>query len=163
MSITKRVIDLADRTEDAYSFPTYGQREWRRAIRLLLDRGYNDRGIEAILRSKMTRWAADARPANAKPRGDDVILYIDNPRNKVTAATITRLAQETFNDDGTDIGTPTFPKAKRTEGADLAGDCEGEDVADLIDLALMAAGGAHSIDLAARAKAILARIEARKA
>lgn len=150
---------LAKSTEDAYAFPTYGEREWIRAIRLLSDRGYNGRGIEAILRSKIARWAADSRPAAAKPRGDDIINYLDDPKNKVTHATITRLAQETFNDDGQDLGNPTSPRPKN--GADLAGFAEGEDIADLIDLArtLRSIGGPAAVNL--RASEILARIEAR--
>lgn len=150
---------LASRTDDAYSFSTYGEREWIRAIRLLADRGYNERAIEAILRSKYTRWAADARTTNAKPRGEDVLIFIMDPRNKVTRADVITLAQMTFNDNSIDIGNPEGPRVPT--GDDLAGACEGEDIAALIDLARMVNNGVTGPRIQQIAGSLLARIEER--
>jgi hypothetical protein len=57
--MTVKAIQLAERTNDAYSYDNYGEVGWRSAARELLRRGYDDRQVEAILRSKFTRWAAD--------------------------------------------------------------------------------------------------------
>ena len=54
---TKRARDLAARTTDAYSSGRY--RSWARVAHLLLREGYTDRQVEAIMRSKWTRWASD--------------------------------------------------------------------------------------------------------
>ena len=106
---TKDVIALADRTADAWSFDTYGQAEWRKAIRALAARGFEARAIEAILLAKLV--------------------------------------------------AATFPAA----GSDLAGACEGEQIADLIDLARAVANMTPSTykTLIARAKALTAEIEGR--
>lgn len=52
------VAELAERCADAYSTDRY-RNGWSGCIRMLRGRGYDDRQIEAILRSKWTRWAAD--------------------------------------------------------------------------------------------------------
>lgn len=57
--MTRQVIRLAARTKGAFSFSNYGLQRWRAAIRMLLRRGYDEREIEAIMRSKWTRWAGD--------------------------------------------------------------------------------------------------------
>lgn len=45
--MTKTQIQaLAKKTSDAYGYSTYGSGEWVRAIRVLADRGFNERGIE---------------------------------------------------------------------------------------------------------------------
>jgi hypothetical protein len=55
-----RAERLVEATADAYSFEAYGQHEWLKAIGYLMGMGYDDRQIEAVLRSKWTRWASDA-------------------------------------------------------------------------------------------------------
>lgn len=50
---------LAERTQDAYSFENYGSISWKACCSMLL-RTYSEQEAEAILRSKWTRWAADA-------------------------------------------------------------------------------------------------------
>jgi hypothetical protein len=49
---------LAAKTEDAYSFDRYAS--WKACCAMLLRRGYTAEQAEAVLRSKWTRWAADA-------------------------------------------------------------------------------------------------------
>lgn len=47
-------------TIDAYSFERYAPGEWVKAAKALAKRGHDARAIEAVLRSKWMRWAADA-------------------------------------------------------------------------------------------------------
>lgn len=56
--ITLDVRALALRLENAYSTDRY-RNGWSGCVRMLLKRGYNEAQIEAIIRSKWTRWAAD--------------------------------------------------------------------------------------------------------
>ncbi len=51
--------DLADKLADAYSTDSY-RGGWNGCVKMLRKRGYNDQEIEAILRSKWTRWAGDS-------------------------------------------------------------------------------------------------------
>lgn len=53
------VKDLAEKLADAYSTENYGG-SWSACVKMLRRRGYDDRQVEAIIRSKWTRWAADA-------------------------------------------------------------------------------------------------------
>ena len=50
--------ELADKCADAYSTDSY-RGGWNGCVRMLRQRGYDDRQVEAILRSKWTRWAGD--------------------------------------------------------------------------------------------------------
>ena len=90
---------LAQRTEDAYSFSNYGAQSWRQCIRILAKRGLGEREIEAILRSKWMRWAADG---SNKPYGHvtsaDLARFMDDPRNRITDAEIAKLTRETFEE-----------------------------------------------------------------
>lgn len=52
-----RIDRLTEATSDAYSFDRYAS--WRGCVALLVRRGYSDHEVEAILRSKWMRWAAD--------------------------------------------------------------------------------------------------------
>lgn len=54
---------VARMTEDAFSFSRYGQIEWDKAARMMARRGYNAHEIEAILRSKITRWSEEGTAA----------------------------------------------------------------------------------------------------
>lgn len=52
---------------DAYSFSYYGARNWQACIDMLFRRGYNAIEVECIMRSKLTRLAADGRiPMSAR-------------------------------------------------------------------------------------------------
>lgn len=59
MARDERVETLVDKTASAYSFDAYGEKGWRSCIKMLIKRGLTDRQIEAVLRSKWTRWAGD--------------------------------------------------------------------------------------------------------
>lgn len=54
-----RAKRIAEATADAYSHDAFGDREWLRSTHMLIDMGYTDEEVEAILRSKWTRWARD--------------------------------------------------------------------------------------------------------
>lgn len=86
------VQELSEKTSDAYSFDRYNS--WKACIKKLRKADYDDREIEAILRSKWTRWAADA--AN-KPYGKassvDLLNYINQHETKES---VIQLTLETF-------------------------------------------------------------------
>jgi len=50
--------ELAEKCGDAYSTDSY-RRGWNGCVKMLRQRGYDDQQVEAILRSKWTRWAGD--------------------------------------------------------------------------------------------------------
>lgn len=58
MRITDRARAIAAKCEDAYSFDRY--RSWNAVAQVLLDMGFDDEQVEEFMRSKWTRWAADA-------------------------------------------------------------------------------------------------------
>jgi hypothetical protein len=151
-------------TSGAYSFDRYGVTEWRRAIRMMDARGFTEMQITAVLYSKWMRWAADAAN-HERGRATDLERYLDVHVGGRIYKQIAELAP----------GEPTeqiISRAKPTpSGADLAGFCEGEDIADLINLAIatrdeasLVANNPKDAKLALqvlrdRAAAILARIE----
>lgn len=62
MSDTNKMLaaKLAWQTADAYSADIWGAVHWTKAAQMLLDMGFNDWQVRAVLRSKLTRWARDA-------------------------------------------------------------------------------------------------------
>jgi len=52
------VKEFNEQLQDAYSTSNYNG-NWSPCIKMLRKRGYDDRQVEAIIRSKWTRWAAD--------------------------------------------------------------------------------------------------------
>jgi hypothetical protein len=97
---------LAQKTADAYSFDRY--RSWNEVARALLARGYREREVEAIMRSKWTRWAGDCWKGgtNENVPAKAVIAYIDNLIAQKGAERVQRevdqLVAETFSDELTD-------------------------------------------------------------
>ena len=64
--------ELAEKTSDAYSYDRYNS--WEACVKKLRKAGYDDMQIEAILRSKITRWAADSSHNNyGKASGIDLM------------------------------------------------------------------------------------------
>lgn len=57
-SIRKAAKELANKCADAYSADRYAS--WPAVAEWLLRKGYTEAEAEAIMRSKWTRWAADA-------------------------------------------------------------------------------------------------------
>lgn len=87
---------LAERLRDAFSTANY-QGGWKNCIKMLRKRGYNDTEIEAIIRSKWTRWAA---ASSGKRYGyntsTDLAGYLDDPSNGCTQEEVSILVRETF-------------------------------------------------------------------
>lgn len=70
---------LAVTTADAYSFSYFGPAAWRACCLLLLRRGYNFVEVDALLRSKLTRLAADGRrSANGHATSHDLARFLDS-------------------------------------------------------------------------------------
>ena len=80
--MAKDVRQFAAGLSDAYS--TYGYKNgWSGCIRMLRARGYNDREIEAVIRSKWTRWARDCSGGNVCT-STDLKHFLDNMKNEIT-------------------------------------------------------------------------------
>ena len=54
---------IASSTEDAYSYYRYA--DWLGCVKALANMGFGPRAIAVILRSKVTRWAADAADSDS--------------------------------------------------------------------------------------------------
>ena len=68
---------IADRCRDAYSANRY--RSWPEVARVLLAMGFTDAEAETVMRSKITRWAADFGGATyGKATAKMVREYITN-------------------------------------------------------------------------------------
>lgn len=87
---------IAERCADAYSFDRYNS--WPEVARTLLAMGFTDAETEAVMRSKITRWAADSE---GKPYGHAtaraVAEYIRNDearRGELVRDEIRRWTQE---------------------------------------------------------------------
>lgn len=71
------VQKLAEKLSDAYSTYNYGG-DWSSCIKMLERRGYNVWEIEAIIRSKWTRWAADGSNARyGRKTSADLARFLD--------------------------------------------------------------------------------------
>ena len=71
----KDVDAFAEELADAYSTDSYG--DWKSCIRALRKFGCNDNQIEAVIRSKFTRWAKDrSKDPNKKTTSSDLMRYI---------------------------------------------------------------------------------------
>jgi hypothetical protein len=93
----KDVKEFADELANAYSTDNYGG-NWSGCIRMLRKRGYDDQSIEAIIRSKHTRWAGDgSNKGYGKVTSVDLAKYLDDPRNRITPKEVAQLVRETFN------------------------------------------------------------------
>lgn len=97
--------DVASRTETAFSFDAYTPTGWRQCCVMLAERGYGPREIEAIMRSKWTRWAGDLdsdRRRYGQFNSATLARFIDqmiDTRGKARVDTeIAELVAGTFND-----------------------------------------------------------------
>lgn len=90
--------ELAEKTADAYSAALYGPVEWTRCARLLQARAYTDREVEAILRSKWTRWAADGSYTPQQPTAADLAKFLDSIHGR-KGYSVAELVAQTFCDE----------------------------------------------------------------
>jgi hypothetical protein len=98
ITTSQRVTYLAERTRDAYSFSAYGLSGWRGAIRVLLTHGLTDQEIEAVMRSKWTRWAGDGSTKRyGHFTGRDLARFMNSGDGRAWRE-VAQLTQETFGD-----------------------------------------------------------------
>jgi len=90
----QRANDLAEKTQDAYSADRWGN-SWRALALLLVRRGWDNKTVEAILRSKYTRWASDNR-AGDQPVVADFKTFMRASPNYFTKEALVQLVKETF-------------------------------------------------------------------
>jgi hypothetical protein len=78
----KQIKELAEELADAYSTDSY-KGGWSGCVRMLRKRGYSDHQIEAIVRSKWTRWAGDFsdRPYGYRT-STDLASFLDSMKDK---------------------------------------------------------------------------------
>lgn len=55
-----QALRMAYKTRDAYSANAFGSVRWVQATQMLFDLGLTSAYVEAVLRSKYTRWCRDA-------------------------------------------------------------------------------------------------------
>jgi hypothetical protein len=94
---------LAEKTADAFSYDRYGERGWRACVKLLIRRGYNDREVEAILRSKWMRWAGDGAQTTRYGHHNSVdlarFLDVSMGRHECTQKDVDELVAGTFTEE----------------------------------------------------------------
>jgi len=91
-----QALAVAAATQDAYSFEAYGEQGWRGCALLLRTRGLDKFEIEAVLRSKHMRWAADDAGKTKGCTSADLERHLANPRTEFTHTAIAALVQQTF-------------------------------------------------------------------
>lgn len=94
-----RAAEVAAATTDAYSFERYGAKAWEATALALFALGLSARGVEAVLRSKWMRWAADAA-GNKRPDAVAVVRWIQReyPNERRLTIAIDQLIAQTFDD-----------------------------------------------------------------
>jgi hypothetical protein len=94
MENVKPVAEFAKKLADAYSTNRYVG-GWSACIKKLRARGLNDREIEAVIRSKWTRWAADSsEKPYTKTSASDLIKFMDADN---MWKEVPRLTEDTFS------------------------------------------------------------------
>lgn len=75
-TIARTAEEIALNASNAYSADRYGS--WKACALMLLKRGYDEHETDAILRSKWTRWAADASNARyGKVPASAIATFLD--------------------------------------------------------------------------------------
>ena len=91
---------IALATADAYSHDRYSKEGWRECIHVLLQRTDDRLQVEAFLRSKHMRWAADMETRDGVDYGDfdgvTLTLYISKNPAVVSENALLQLKWETF-------------------------------------------------------------------
>lgn len=96
------IKELAERCADAYSTDRY-RNGWAGCVRMLRQRGYADPAIEAIIRSKWTRWAGDMAGKDSGCTSTDLARFLDTMTPAKRAQGVVELVFETFHADGSVI------------------------------------------------------------
>lgn len=106
----KNAKQFAEELSIAYSTGRY-ERGWMPCIKMLRKRGYNDQQIEAIIRSKWTRWAADAsksRRANSADLERFLEKMKDSEHDQVEALTREHWGKEYKKSDERPSKDPSY-------------------------------------------------------
>lgn len=151
---TEQAKQAANGARDAYSHDRYTIAGWMQIALRLAAEGANPAEIDWVLRSKHMRWAADMANRSYSVTAADFANYVVTRHDHGTFPwqTLLKEVREDLNKQ--------TPKGKT--GADLAGDCSGEDIADLINLARkVKALGVNTTAYGREAAEILERIERR--
>jgi hypothetical protein len=90
------IANFAEELSDAYSTDNYGG-NWGPCIKMMRSRGFDDRAIEAIIRSKHTRWAADSddRP-HGRANSASLAKYLSKQGMTPDSPEVKALVSETF-------------------------------------------------------------------
>ena len=72
------IDQLAKVTQTAYSFSAYGEAEWLKTAKMLRARGFTLEEVEAVLRSKLTRWCRDMFSKNDEGKAIYLEQYLDH-------------------------------------------------------------------------------------
>ncbi len=92
----QEALRLAD---DAFSQSAYATGEWDKLAGILvIDYGFSAIETAAILKSKLTRWAADAEGSRSGATADAFMAWFKDPRNRKITNTeaIAELVRGTF-------------------------------------------------------------------
>lgn len=143
----EQIKKIADETHEAFSRSRYTDAGWAGIIKRLAREGASEAEIVWILRSKHMRWAADEANREHSATAADFARYV------VTRIKGTLPWQELIEEAREELTPKT--------GANLAGACEGEDIAELIDLARMVGNGVTGPKVRQIASSLVARIQAR--
>jgi len=105
----ENVNDMAERLSDAYSTDAY-RGGWRPTIKALRRRGYDDWEVEAIVRSKWTRWAGDASRKNryGSYTSADLLRWMDEYENTFIDKYGLKAGKERFAKEVRDMVLGTF-------------------------------------------------------
>ena len=92
----RQAVAIAEKCADAYSADRYAS--WLAVAKMLAKRGLNAGEIEAVMRSKWTRWAGDSSAHGyGRVTAKDLAHYVDNI-GFLTQAEIDQLVRETFDE-----------------------------------------------------------------
>lgn len=148
MTTNLEAARIATKAEDAFSREKYTTAGWIGIAKRLAVEGASPAEIEWVLRSKHMRWAADFSNRRSNVTLFDFASYVERPGGlKKNGGSWAILVAEARKET-----------TQVLSGADLAGACEGEQIAEALDLLREAAAGKS---IQARAFRLLQEIENR--
>ena len=153
------LTDIANRAalaaEDSYSRDRYADVAWRKIAKALIVAGASEAEATWILKSKHMRWAAD----QANKRTGCTALDFSNyaaKQKRVVGDGLAGLIEKARRE----LGTVDTRTGFILNGAELAGACEGEQIAEALDI-ILAALNQGAFDKV-RANRLIEEIKARR-
>jgi hypothetical protein len=105
---------LAERLSGAYSTDRY-RNGWSGCIRMLIKRGYTEAQIEAIIRSKWTRWAADGSEKRyGQVTSTDLARFLDTDQG-ATLEAVDQMVAESLTETADIIAASHVPSMVRKQ------------------------------------------------